>query len=117
MSDIVIGVDGGGTRTRALVADDQGREIVTVEGLQGEDGELDPVQQAFVDHTAFQCSFCTPGFVLAATAFLREHPDGSEEEATSYLAGNLCRCGSYSNIRAAVMDARDRLREGAARRP
>ena len=87
----------------------EGADILTVEGLQGENGELDPVQQAFVDHTAFQCSFCTPGFVLAAKAFLREHPDGTEEEAVRYLAGNLCRCGSYSNIRAAVMDARDRL--------
>ncbi|MEA2623924.1 MAG: aerobic carbon-monoxide dehydrogenase small subunit [Chloroflexota bacterium] len=86
-----------------------GRDIVTVEGLESESGELAPVQQAFIDHTAFQCSFCTPGFLMASVALLRERPDATEEDAVEYLTGNLCRCGSYSKIRAAVMDARDRL--------
>jgi carbon-monoxide dehydrogenase small subunit/isoquinoline 1-oxidoreductase alpha subunit/xanthine dehydrogenase YagT iron-sulfur-binding subunit len=85
-------------------------EIVTVEGLEGPRGELDPVQQAYVDHNAFQCSFCTPGFILATKALLAEKPDVSEDEAREYLAGNLCRCGSYVKILNAVMDAKERLR-------
>jgi carbon-monoxide dehydrogenase small subunit/isoquinoline 1-oxidoreductase alpha subunit/xanthine dehydrogenase YagT iron-sulfur-binding subunit len=93
-----------------LAAAAQGREILTVEGLESPDGELHPVQQAYVDHTAFQCSYCTPGFLLATKALLDENPDATEEEAREYLAGNLCRCGSYVKIIDAVMDARDRLR-------
>jgi carbon-monoxide dehydrogenase small subunit len=93
-----------------LAAAAQGREILTVEGLESPDGELHPVQQAYVDHTAFQCSYCTPGFLLATKALLDENPDATEEEAREYLAGNLCRCGSYVRIIDAVMDARDRLR-------
>ena len=85
-------------------------EIVTVEGLEGEHGELDPIQQAYIDHNAFQCSFCTPGFILATKALLEEKPDVTEEEARAYLAGNLCRCGSYVKILDAVMDAKERLR-------
>jgi aerobic-type carbon monoxide dehydrogenase small subunit (CoxS/CutS family) len=85
-------------------------EIVTVEGLESEAGELDPVQQAYIDHNAFQCSFCTPGFILATKALLAENPDVTEEEAREYLAGNLCRCGSYVKILDAVMDAKERLR-------
>jgi carbon-monoxide dehydrogenase small subunit len=92
-----------------------GTDVVTVEGLLGNDGELHPVQQAFVDHTGFQCSYCTPGFILAAKALLEEEPDPSRDEAKDYLAGNLCRCGSYLKIEEAVMDAAARLRgEGIA---
>jgi len=91
----------------------EGREVVTVEGLESETGELDPVQQAFVDHTAFQCSFCTPGFVLSAKALLEERPDVDAAGVHDYLGGNLCRCGSYSKITDAVLDARDRLANGA----
>ena len=90
----------------------EGRDVVTVEGLEDATGELDPVQQAFVDHTAFQCSFCTPGFILAAKELLAADPDVSEEAVQDHLAGNLCRCGSYSKITAAVLDARDRLSGG-----
>jgi aerobic-type carbon monoxide dehydrogenase small subunit (CoxS/CutS family) len=86
-----------------------GREVVTVEGLSGADGALDPVQEAFIEATAFQCSFCTPGFVLAARALLDEAPDVSDEAIVEHLSGNLCRCGSYSRIRAAVGAARDGL--------
>lgn len=89
----------------------EGRELTTVEGLEGPDRDLDPTQQAFVDHTAFQCSYCTPGFVLATKALLAEQPDPSPEEAMEYLAGNLCRCGSYVKIVDAVMAAKARLRE------
>jgi aerobic-type carbon monoxide dehydrogenase small subunit (CoxS/CutS family) len=80
-----------------------GREITTIEGLAAPDGTLDPMQQAFVDHNAFQCSYCTPGFVLAAKALLAERPHPTELEVEEYLSGNLCRCGCYREIVAAVM--------------
>jgi aerobic carbon-monoxide dehydrogenase small subunit len=86
-----------------------GRSIETVESL-APDGTLHPIQQAFVDHTAFQCSFCTPGFLLATKALLEEHPRPTAEQVRHYLAGNLCRCGSYTHIEAAVLDAAERLR-------
>lgn len=84
-------------------------ELTTVEGLEQPSGELDVVQQSFIDHTGFQCSYCTPGFIVATKALLAERPDVTEEEAREYLAGNLCRCGSYVKIMNAVLDARDRL--------
>jgi aerobic-type carbon monoxide dehydrogenase small subunit (CoxS/CutS family) len=87
----------------------EGREVTTVEGLEGPDGELDPVQQAYCDHTAFQCSYCTPGFILATKAMLAEIPDPSPEQAREYLSGNLCRCGSYVKILEAVMDVKRRV--------
>jgi aerobic-type carbon monoxide dehydrogenase small subunit (CoxS/CutS family) len=85
-----------------------GRSVETVESLAPE-GTLHPIQQAFVDHTAFQCSFCTPGFLLATKALLDENPRPSADEVRHYLAGNLCRCGSYTHIEAAVLDAAERL--------
>jgi len=87
----------------------EGRSVETVESLSP-DGELHPIQQAFVDHTAFQCSFCTPGFLLATKALLDENPAPSPDEVRHYLAGNLCRCGSYTHIEAAVLDAAERVR-------
>ncbi len=76
-------------------------EIVTIEGLS--DGEaLHPVQQAFLDHAAFQCAYCTPGFILATVALLKEHPQADDDTIRRYLSGNLCRCGSYANILEAV---------------
>jgi aerobic-type carbon monoxide dehydrogenase small subunit (CoxS/CutS family) len=88
----------------------EGKEIVTIEGLEGPDGTLHPIQQAYVDHTGFQCSYCTPGFILTTKALLDEQPSPSREEAKAYLAGNLCRCGSYVKILDSVMDAADRVR-------
>ena len=85
----------------AQVAD---KEIVTVEGL-AKDGKLHPVQQAFIDERAFQCAYCTPGFILSTMALLEENPDPSDDEIREYLAGNLCRCGSYQNIIKAVSAA------------
>jgi carbon-monoxide dehydrogenase small subunit len=90
----------------------EGYELVTIEGLESPDGELHPIQQAFVDHTGFQCSYCTPGFILTSKALLDENPDPSREEARHYLAGNLCRCGSYVKILDSVMDAKERLKAG-----
>ena len=85
-----------------------GLELTTVEGLAS-DGGLDPLQQAFVDHTAFQCSFCTPGFLLTARALLADDPAPTRDRIVEALSGNLCRCGSYANILDAVADAAERL--------
>ena len=77
------------------------QEIATVEGL-AKDGVLHPVQQAFIDHGAFQCSYCTPGMVLSTIALLQENPHPAEAEIREYLSGNLCRCTAYPEILAAV---------------
>ena len=82
-----------------------GRDIVTVEGLESEQGDLDPIQESFIEHTAFQCSFCTPGFLLTAKTFLAETTDVTAEEVREHFGGNLCRCGSYSKIEAAIVAA------------
>jgi len=78
-----------------------GKQIITVEGL-AINGKLHPVQQAFLDHHAFQCSFCTPGFIMATIALLEQNPQPSDGEIREHLAGNLCRCGSYPEILSAV---------------
>jgi aerobic-type carbon monoxide dehydrogenase small subunit (CoxS/CutS family) len=98
-----------------LAAMVEGHEVLTVEGLgiSGGDGDahqLDPLQQAFIDHTGFQCSYCTPGIILSAKALIDEHPRASDEEIREYLSGNLCRCGSYVKILDSVRDAIARLR-------
>jgi carbon-monoxide dehydrogenase small subunit len=80
------------------------REITTVEGL-ARPGELSTLQQAFVDHTALQCGVCIPGFLVNATALLRENPNPTEAEIRYHLQGNLCRCTGYKKIVEAVMDA------------
>jgi aerobic-type carbon monoxide dehydrogenase small subunit (CoxS/CutS family) len=76
-------------------------DIITIEGLETGAG-LHPVQQSFIDHAAFQCAYCTPGFVLTTVALLDQNPDPSDAEIREYLSGNLCRCGSYLNILRAV---------------
>lgn len=93
----------------ALAALAEGREVLTVEGLAA-DGKLDAVQQAFIDATAFQCSYCTPGFILCTKALLEENPTPTAADIATYLAGNLCRCGSYRKISEAVQLAAHRLR-------
>src|SRR3954463_15180216 len=106
-------IDGQPVSSCLLLATEvRGRNVETVEGL-AVDGRLHPIQQAFIDETAFQCSFCTPGMLLATKALLAENPDPSEAEVRDYLAGNLCRCGSYLNIVAAVRSAAQRLRAPA----
>ena len=87
-----------------LAADAVGHEITTVEGV-GTPDKLSPVQAAFVEADALQCGFCTPGFVVASTALLRTHPNPSLEEIKAGLAGNLCRCGTYTRIFEAVQKA------------
>jgi aerobic-type carbon monoxide dehydrogenase small subunit (CoxS/CutS family) len=88
-----------------LAIEQAGHEILTIEGL-GADGQLDPVQQAFVDHDAIQCGFCTPGQILAARALLRQNPQPTDEEIRHAMAGNLCRCGTYTHILAALRSLR-----------
>ncbi len=85
-----------------LTALSGGAELITAEGLLDEEGTPDPVQAAFIEHSAFQCSYCTPGMVLTVRALLAENPDPSTEEIREYLSGNLCRCGSYPNVLEAV---------------
>jgi aerobic-type carbon monoxide dehydrogenase small subunit (CoxS/CutS family) len=91
----------------------EGKEITTIEGL-GQDGALDPIQQAYIEGRGFQCSFCTPGFILATKALLRDNPHASDDEIRDYLAGNLCRCGSYVKIMDSVKLAQARLDNGEA---
>jgi len=83
----------------------RGREVTTVEGLVGPDGELHPVQRAFIDELGPQCGFCTPGQVMAAAALLRANPDPTREEARVAMSGNLCRCGAYDHYLNGVMRA------------
>ena len=90
-----------------LLAQCEGREVRTVEGIASADGELSPVQAAFRDHHGLQCGFCTPGFVISVTAFLRDNPNPSDEDIRAGLSGNLCRCTGYQGILAAVRAAAD----------
>jgi xanthine dehydrogenase YagT iron-sulfur-binding subunit len=88
-----------------LAAQVEGRQISTIEGLSGEDGELHPVQAAFVEQDAFQCGYCTPGQIMSAVACIREGRTSSDAEIREYMSGNLCRCGAYNSIVAAVREA------------
>ncbi len=88
-----------------LAAQAEGREITTIEGLIGEAGDLHPVQAAFIEHDAFQCGYCTPGQIMSAVACIREGHAGSDAEIREYMSGNLCRCGAYNSIVAAVRQA------------
>ena len=83
----------------------QGRSVVTVEGLEGEDGALHPVQRAFIEELGPQCGFCTPGQVMSAVALLNINPSPTREEARVAVSGNLCRCGAYDNYLNSVMRA------------
>src|SRR5690349_1292153 len=87
-----------------LAVDADRRRVRTVEGLAS-DGQLNPLQQAFIDHAAFQCGFCTPGMLMAATALLEEVPQPTQEQVVHGLEGNICRCTGYDPIIAAVLQA------------
>ncbi len=88
-----------------LAIDAQGKEITTIEGLAKPDGTLDRVQEGFIEHDAQQCGFCTPGFVMRAHAFLKENPKPTLDQLKAGLSGNICRCGTYTNVFSAVMSA------------
>jgi xanthine dehydrogenase YagT iron-sulfur-binding subunit len=85
-----------------LAIDAQGKNITTVEGL-AEGDTLTPIMQAFVAHDAQQCGFCTPGFIVATTKFLEQHPNPTAEDIRRGLSGNYCRCGTYEGIRAVAL--------------
>ncbi len=93
----------------ALAIACEGRAIETVEGLAA-NGQLHPVQQAFVDHDAYQCGFCTPGQVMSVVALLRENARPTEDDVRRAVTGNLCRCGAYTNIVAAGIAAARKAR-------
>ncbi len=86
-----------------LAAQCDGREVTTIEGLSA-DGELHPMQQAFIRHDGFQCGYCTPGQIMSAVSLVKEGRAGSDEDIKEFMSGNLCRCGAYPNIRAAIRE-------------
>lgn len=102
----VDGVPVSGCLELAVLVD--GKHVQTIEGL-AQEGDLDVVQQAFIDAGAFQCGFCTSGFILMSKKLLEEIPNPTDEQIRSYLSGNLCRCGSYQQIMQAVRLASQRL--------
>ena len=85
-----------------LVIQAEGREVETIEVLASADGRLHPMQQAFIDHDAFQCGYCTSGQIMSAVACVEEGQAGSASEIREYMSGNLCRCAAYPNIIAAI---------------
>jgi xanthine dehydrogenase YagT iron-sulfur-binding subunit len=96
--------------TLAVTCGDGERDITTIEGLAGDGGEH-PVQRAFVSCDAFQCGFCTPGQIMSAVALLAEGRAGSDAEIREFMSGNICRCGAYPNIVAAIRQAAEETRE------
>ena len=90
-----------------LAAQCEGKDVTTIEGLGSADGALHPVQAAFVSHDAFQCGYCTPGQIMSAIALIGEGRAGSDDEIREFMSGNLCRCGAYPNIVAAIRQAAD----------
>ena len=84
-----------------MVGQVDGCEIITIEGLE-KDGQLDALQKAFIDHGAFQCGFCTPGMLMSAKALLMKSPHPTDDEITRAIAGNICRCTGYSQIKEAI---------------
>lgn len=107
-------VDGRAVRSCTQYAVEcEGARIDTVESLAA-DGALNTLQQAFHRHRALQCGFCTPGILMSATHFLREHPDPSEAEVREMLSGHICRCTGYYPIVAAILDAARGMRETKA---
>lgn len=105
---IVNGAAVSGCLTMATLVD--GADVRTIEEVQA-DGGLDVVQQAFIETGAFQCGFCTPGFILMTRQLLEAHPDPTDDEIRHYLAGNLCRCAAYSEIIKAVKLAATRRKD------
>jgi xanthine dehydrogenase YagT iron-sulfur-binding subunit len=90
-----------------LVAQCEDCEVVTIEGLPG-NGARHPVQEAFIRHDAFQCGYCTPGQIMSAVGLLAEGRAGSDEDIREFMSGNICRCGAYSNIVAAIREVAGR---------
>jgi aerobic-type carbon monoxide dehydrogenase small subunit (CoxS/CutS family) len=96
------------TKLGAVVA----REVTTIEGLE-KDGRLHPLQQAFLDAGAMQCAYCTSGMIVTGAALLRQNPDPSRHEIVEYMDGNICRCGTYTRIIAAIRSAAMAVKEAS----
>ena len=108
----VVHVDGKAVKSCTMFAlEAEGSEVDTIEGMANSDGSLSVVQQAFQDHHALQCGFCTPGMVMTVAALLDDNPDPSEAEIRDHLEGNICRCTGYHNIVKAVQAAAVNARE------
>ncbi len=106
-------VDGEPVRSCLLsVKDIQGREVVTIEGL-AQQGSLHPVQEAFVEHDALQCGFCTPGMILQAVGLLRQNPRPSPSDIAQSMENSLCRCGAHARIILAIQSAAARMSGGS----
>ncbi|HEX3859377.1 MAG TPA: (2Fe-2S)-binding protein [Pseudolabrys sp.] len=88
-----------------------GHDVTTIEGLAGSDGALHPMQQAFIDHDAFQCGYCTPGQIMSAVACVKEGHANDAAQIREYMSGNICRCAAYPNIVDAVLDAKPKMKE------
>jgi xanthine dehydrogenase YagT iron-sulfur-binding subunit len=99
-----------GCLTLAVAA--QGRRITTIEGLAPSDTTLHPMQQAFIDNDAFQCGYCTPGQIMSAVSCIAEGHAETDAEIQEYMSGNLCRCGAYPKIVAAIKQARGLMGRG-----
>jgi aerobic-type carbon monoxide dehydrogenase small subunit (CoxS/CutS family) len=109
-------VDGEAVRScTAKVGLIAGKSVTTIEGLARKDGGLHPLQQAFLDHGALQCGYCTPGMIVAGAALLAKNASPSAAEIVEAMNGNICRCGTYTRIVAALRSAADALRKEAAR--
>jgi len=107
-------VDGAAVRSCLMLAvQADGAEVTTIEGIGGPDGALSDVQEAFRETHGLQCGFCTPGFVVSVTAFLRDYPHPNDREIREALSGNLCRCTGYQGIINAVRLAAERSATGA----
>lgn len=94
-----------------LAIECEGKEVLTIEGLEDpETGELDPIQEAFIENFGIQCGFCTPGMVMSAKALLSKNPNPSEEGVTKGIQGNLCRCTGYTQIIESILAAAEKMR-------
>lgn len=93
-----------------LAAACEGKAVTTIEGLAADEGDLHPMQQAFIDHDAFQCGYCTPGQIMSAVALVHEGRLGSDDEIREYMSGNLCRCAAYPKILAAVRQGAEEMK-------
>ena len=106
----VVHVDGDSVKSCTMLAmQANGCDVTTIEGLE-RDGELHPIQAAFIEHHGLQCGFCTPGMVMSAVDLLAKHPDPGEDEIREWLVGNICRCTGYHNIVKAVQYAASDVR-------
>ena len=109
-------MDGKGvTSCMLLTVDCDGKDIVTIEGLEDPEKGLDPLQQAFIDEYAFQCGYCTPGIIMAAKALLLENPHPTGDEIKEAMSGNYCRCISHYQVEAVIEDAIRRMKDLSAK--